>query len=89
MHRAGLRNPDIVDAAGQTEIGDLDAFDPVLEEDVGRLDVAVDQTLRMRRRQARRDLHADAQNLGELQRAAGVDLLLQRRAGDILHDQVG
>ena len=36
--------------AGQAEIGDLDTFDPVLEHDVGRFDVAVYDALLLSRK---------------------------------------
>ena len=86
--RSGLRNSNVVDAAGQAEIGDFDPFDAVLEQNVGRLDVAMDQSLRVRRSQTGRNLQADAQNLCEWQSTGAVNLLLQRQAGDILHDQI-
>jgi hypothetical protein len=84
-----LGDPDIVDAAGQTEIGDLDPLGPAVQENIGRLDVAMNQTVRMRRSQARRDLVADAQNLGGRQVAAVVNPLLQRLARDTFHHQIG
>ena len=41
----------------------LTRCDAVLQQDVGRLDVAVDQALGVGRRQPAGDLHADAQHL--------------------------
>ena len=51
-------------AAGQAEIDDLDPAPPLLQPDVGRLDVAVDQAPGVGRGQALGDLPADAQHLG-------------------------
>ena len=78
------------DGAGQAEVGDLDALDAVLQQDVGRLDVAVDQPLRVGRGQALGDLHADAQDLrrapsGPLRSSCSCS----DAAVDVLHDQVG
>ena len=58
-----------------------DALDAIFQQNVGRLDVAMHQPLRVRRGQAGGDLHADPQDL----RAAGsgpcsVEPLLQRVA---------
>ena len=60
---AALRQAGVVDRPGQAEVGDLDALDAVLQQDVGRLDVAVDQPLGVGRRQAGGRLHADAEDL--------------------------
>ena len=49
-----LRQAGVVGGAGQAEVGDLDALDAVLQQDVGRLDVAMDQPLRVGGRQALR-----------------------------------
>ena len=86
---AVLRQPRVVDGAGQAEVGDLDPRQLVLEHDVRRLDVAVDQALRVGGGQARGDLHADPQQLLQLERAALVDPLLEREPGDEFHDQEG
>ena len=71
--RPRLRQAGVVGGAGQAEVGELDALHAVLQQDVGRLDVAVDQPLRVRRRQAAGDLEADAQDLLDLQRPAAAD----------------
>ena len=65
----------VVDGPGQAEVGELDPLDAVLQQDVRRLDVAVDQPLRVGGRQPARDLCADPQDLLHLQRADGVELL--------------
>ena len=88
-HHAALRLAGVVDGAGQPEVGDLDPLDAVLQQDVRRLDVAMDQALGMRGGQSQRRLHADAQDLLDAQRAVAVDPLLERSAGDAGHDQVG
>ena len=63
----------VVDRAGQAEVGDLDPLDAVLQQDVRRLDVAMDQPLRVGGRQPRGRLHADAEDLVELQRPLRVE----------------
>ena len=62
-HDAALRQAGVVDGAGQTEIGELDPLDAVLQQDVRRLDVAMHQALGVGRGQALRGLDADAQDL--------------------------
>ena len=87
---AGLRDAGVVGGAGQAEIGDLDAlFRPGVEQDVRRLDVAVDEVHLVRGGESRGDLLADPQYLGNVERAGAVEALLQRLAGDELHDEVG
>ena len=87
-HDAVLGQPHVVRRPGQTEVGDLDAGQAVLQQQIRRLDVAVDQPLGMRRRQPRGCLMADADNLRHLQRAGAVEALLHRLPGDVLHDEV-
>ena len=50
----------VVDGAGQAKVGDGDPLGPGIQQDIGRLDVAVDQTLGMRRGQTGRDLSSDS-----------------------------
>ncbi len=77
LRRAGddavLRQLHVVGHPRQAEVGDLDAGQAVLQQQVGRLDVAVDQTLGMRGRQSRRGLQADADDLHRLQRPGAVE----------------
>ena len=47
-----LREVGIVDQAGQAEVGDLYPTRPILQHDVARLDVAVDEPCRVRSGQA-------------------------------------
>ena len=63
----------VVHGPGQAEVGDLDPLDAVFEQDVGRLDVAVDQPLSVGGRQPRGRLHADPQDLLQLQPAFAVE----------------
>ena len=86
---AALRQAGVVDRAGQAEVGDLDPLDAVLQQDVGRLDVAVDQPLGVGRGQPGGRLHADPQDRREVQRRGAVEPVLERAARDELHDQVG
>ena len=85
---AGLRQAGVVRRPRQAEVGDLDPLDAVFQQDVGRLDVAVDQPLGVRGGQAGGRLHADAEDLLQLQRPVAVEPLLERHARDVLHDQV-
>ena len=86
---AALGQTGVVDRSRQAEIGDLDPLDPVLQQDIRRLDVAVDQSLRVGRGQSAGGLHADPYDLADRQRAVAVDPLLERPAGDVGHDEVG
>ena len=84
-----LRQAGVVDGAGQAEVGDLDALHAVLQQNVGRLDVAVDQALLVGGRQSaavcmpmrRISLTSSGPPL--------LDAVVQGDAGDVLHDQVG
>ncbi len=87
-HHAALRLAAVVDGAGQAEVGDLDPLDAVLQQDVRRLDVAMDQALCVRRGQPQGRLHADAQDFLGAQRAVAVDPILERPAVDAGHHQV-
>ena len=62
-HDAALGQAGVVGGAGQAEVGELDPLDAVLQQDVGRLDVAVDQALGVGGGQAGGGLHADPQDL--------------------------
>jgi hypothetical protein len=78
----------VVDGPGQAEVGELDHFDTVLEQNVGRLDVAVHDSLGMRCRQRTCRLGADPQEIFHLQGPGGIEPLLKGTAGNVLHDQV-
>ena len=86
--RPGLGQAGVVGRPGQPEVGHLDPLDAVLQQDVRRLDVPVDQPLGVRRRQPGRRLHPDPQDLAKLQRPGPVEPVLERRAGDVLHHEV-
>ena len=64
-----LRDAGVVGRAGQAEVGDLDVLDAVFQQDVARLDVAVDQAHRVGGGQAGGDLPADPQHVRQLERA--------------------
>ena len=66
----------------------FDLVRAAFEQDVARLDVAVDQVARVGRGQPLGDLPADPQHLGHVERTAPVESLLERLAGDELHHQV-
>ena len=76
-HDAALRHAGVRRRPRQSEIGQPDSLDVIFEQDVGRLDVAVDQPLRVGRRQTGRGLHADSQDLGDRQRPVPVEPVLQ------------
>ncbi len=82
LRRAGqgamLGQLGVVDGPGQAEVGQLDPRQVVLQHNVARLDIAVDQPLRVRGGQAGGDLRADAEDLRDLQGSAFVDPLLGR-----------
>ena len=59
----------IIGRAGQAEVDDLDAPRRAVEQDVGRLDVAVDQAVGMRGGQAESDLPPDPDDFLERHRA--------------------
>ena len=86
---AALADARVVGRAGETEVGDLDSLDAVLEEDIRRLDIAVHEPLRVCRRQARGHLHANPEHFAGGQRAVALDPCLKRLAGDVLHHEVG
>ncbi len=87
---AGLRQMHVLlRQAGQAEVDDLDPAAAGFEPDVGGLDVAVDQSARVRRRQARRDLPADTQDLGQRRHFRVLEPALQRLALEQGHGEVG
>ena len=79
----------VVGGPGQPEVGDLDPLDAVLQQDVRRLDVPVDQPLGVGGGQpARPPACRSAGTLGRRQRPGPVEPVLEGLAGDELHDQV-
>jgi hypothetical protein len=86
---AGLREPlGRRGVLGQAEVGEVDVL--VLagrDQDVGRLDVAVHEPERMRRREAGRDLRHDPHGVGGVERALGGDERPEVRALDVAHGQ--
>jgi hypothetical protein len=86
---AGPRQAHVVRRPGEAEVRELHAPDAVLQQDVARLDVAVDQPLRVRGRQPLRRLQADAEHLHHLDRAAPLEALVKRLPADVIHHKVG
>jgi len=83
--RPGDRHPVDVDCMGDAEISDLRP--PVaVEEDVLRLDVAVDEALVVREGEPARDLQRQLDRLANRQRPFAVDELLQVLSIDVLED---
>ena len=75
---AGIRR------AGEAEVEDLDGAGNV-EDHVGRLDIAMDDALRVGEVQARAHVFEDRQPVGERQRRPPANQLLQRLARHVLH----
>src|SRR5262249_32275973 len=86
---AALRQVGGVGRSGQAEGGQLDAPHAVLQQDVGRFDVAVNQPLLVRRRQGGGGVDADLQDLPGLQRPTAADQGLEAAAVDVFHHEVG
>ncbi len=88
-HNVRVRNAHVVDGPSQTEIGDLYSLDAVLQQDIGRFDITVNQSLGMCGSQPGGGLRTDTENLLQLQWSVTADTLLERLAGDEFHDQIG
>ena len=73
---------------GEAEVRDLHPPATVNEHDVGRLDVPVDHTLKVRRLKPLGDLHADPQHLPRIELGARLDPYLERATDEALHYQV-
>ncbi len=82
------RRVGVVDAVRPAEVHQHDAPADFAHH-VGRLDVAVDQAMRVQRRHGTADVDADAGRLASAHRAAGGDGVGQRLAVDQLHPQAG
>jgi hypothetical protein len=86
-HAPADRQAGLVAAAGDPEVGDLGSRLGV-EQDVLRLDVAVDDPVRVGGVQRARDLDRERHGLGDRQPPDPADALLQRLALDVLeHDE--
>ncbi len=73
---------------GQAEIDELgDVLRALEDHDVARLDVAVDDANRVRRRQRRGDLPADARGAIRRHRPAALDLVVERPPLDVLEHE--
>jgi len=73
--------------AGDAEVRDLRAV-LVVDDDVLRLEVAVDDTAAVREARGPEDLNREVDGALGRERALVVDELLQRSAGDVLHRDV-
>jgi hypothetical protein len=85
---AALCQAGVLHRAGQAEVSDLDAPAALGQQDVGRLDVAVDQPLFVGGVQTGGDLQADAQHLPDRRRPVPFEMAFERGTVDELHDQV-
>ena len=88
-HDAVLGELGVVGHPCQAEVRDLDTGQAVLQQQIGGLDVPVDQPLRVRRRQRGGSLKRDANGFHNLQWATAIDAILEGFALHVLHDQVG
>jgi hypothetical protein len=75
----------LLDLLGDAEVGEHRAAGPVLDQDVARLDVAVDDALAVREVERRGDLAADAHHLGERASSLLADDRAQVRPLDQVH----
>ena len=93
LRRAGNysrpRHRRVVHRTGQPKVRNGDAFYAVFQQDVRRFDVTVDEPLRVRGLQSVSDLGSDPQDLSDAERPVDVNPLLQRRAAEVRHHQVG
>ena len=85
---AGLRQTGVIYGSGQAEIGDLHAFNAVVQQDIGRLDIAMHEALGMSGRQTLGCLNADAKNFFHVLRTATPQTILQRRSADEFHHEI-
>ena len=88
-HEFRLRLAQVVKGLRQPEIGELAPLPARRQQDIGGLDVTVDQSMLVSRREALGNLPPNAQRLLERERPRTIELLLQRAATQILHDNVG
>ena len=87
-HPPGRRHPVLLELARDAEVGQLRP--PLgVDQDVLRLDVAVDHLARVGDREAAGDLDRVGDRLLRVERAVAADPLLQRFALDVLEDDVG
>src|SRR5262249_42850521 len=87
-NEAALRQANVVGGTGQAEVRQPYALHAVLQQDVGRLDIAVDQPVLVSCRQTAGDLHADTQNLFDLQRPTLAEQRFEVTTVDELHNEV-
>ena len=88
-HGSALARRDalLVESPGQPEVGEIDMLVRV-EQHIGGLDVAMDEAARVRRIQSVRDLAADGERAGRLERALRAEQRAQVGSLDVAHRQV-
>jgi hypothetical protein len=86
-HLARSGDGHVVHRPCKAEIGDPDPLDAVLQQDVRRLDVPMDDSVPVGGSQPGGNLLADAEDLRQLELSLAVDLLLERLTIDKLHGQ--
>ena len=72
-----LRQARVIDGTGESKIGEFDPVNSVFQQDIRRLHIAMNQSLNMGSRQSGRRLHADSQDLFEIERSFRIDQLLK------------
>ena len=77
----------LVESSGQPEVGEIDMLARI-EQHVGGLDVPMDETFRVCRIQGVRDLAADGERAGRVERALGAQERPQIRSLDEAHREV-
>ena len=70
---ASMRQAGIVHRSSQSEIGYQRSLNPIFQKDVGWLDVAVNNSLFVRRCQSGCDLNSNPQNLFPFERSDTID----------------
>ena len=88
-NHSALGQTRVVDRAGKAEIGQLDPFHAVFEQDIRGFDVPMHQTLRVGRGQPLCGLHPDSQDFLGPKGPFFVNPFLKRYACDVRHDEIG
>jgi hypothetical protein len=73
---------------GDPEVRQIDPSGLLLEEDVGRFHVAMDDSLPMRRAEPGGDVRENATHLASLEPSLGAHPILEAPSPDVLHDDV-
>ena len=83
-----MGNARVVGCSRQPKIGDLGIRRSIVEEDIGRLDIAVDQAVGVSGGQTACNVAADLDRFRQRRRLTAVEAILERTPVNKLHDQV-